>query len=456
MDRQFPPLFDPTNNSPNYLLWRSIVLAFFENFKFNYVSLGALPRPESADEVHPTQILESLPYYQPRDYYFGEKNHVHFNEFMAYGLPLTDYPMDGLTAPHHFTLEQYTFIWRTPLLSISNWDETFPLIFSTEHNFFLESCNATFLADPEYLREQKYPILVPEHGKYFTKKFFEDHGLPLSLLRQNFALPGLNFCLKIFQESVLIMGGLTEIFGPSKDGRIDFLLKHWDYPNGKNLAGLSPYRLNILAFLYLSLHPAATVLCYGLYRNKYGLATDKRSAFYVRTDRGLIALKDYLKELVNAYIAEINASLKSGADQEEARELISAALDLARMFGVGYKTEDKKGENPHINAPVDFTPIDLNPALKEINFVVEHAPTSPLWRIFYDFCGEWWNKEEIDQVLSGKGPHWERLKKQPRSVAVRTFNKLAAVFWRENIGRLKLAPKTLSAIKETCRNILDQ
>ena len=451
---RFPPLFDPADKSPNYLTWRSIVLALFENFKFNYVSLGTLPKPEVESDIHPAQLLAALPYYQPKEHYFGEKGHVHFNEFIAYGLPLTDYPMDGLTAPHHFTLEQYQFIWKTPLINVSNWEETFPLIFSTEHNFFLESCNSTFLEDPEYLGDQAYPAIVLEHDKYFTAKFFKANNLPQTLLRKNFSAPTLNFCLKIFQESVLIMGGLTELFGSDKNKQLEFL-KKWDYPGGERTKGASLFRLNLLAFLYLSLHPAATVLCYGLYRNKYGLATDRRSAFYVRTEKGLVALKDFLKEQVYAYINTLNNDLKTGGDTVEIVNNINAALDLARMFGIGYTTEAKKGENPHINAPVDFTPSNLNPALKEVNFVVEHSPNSPLWRIFYDFCGEWWNSEEIEQVITAKGPHWERLKTQPRSVAVRLFNKIAAEFWRKNLDRLQPPANLLPGLKENIRKILD-
>jgi hypothetical protein len=459
----FTSLFEKDNENENYLRWESIILALFENFKFNYEVLGTLPLPQAKNDIHPSLFLKAFTFYGSQEYYFGEKNHVHFNRYLAYGKNSTHYPTGKQMAYHHFTLETYQHIWLTPLYYISNWQETFPLIFSTQDNYFMESCNATFLFEEKYLKPQNYPLFHSLHEKYFTEKFFLENKIPASLLIHDFnieelkipeeIIKTLNFCLKIFFEAALIQFSLQEIFGlfSNKEEMLKYLLENWVYPNGKKISGLSLYQLNLLSFLYLSLHPAATALCYGLYRTKYLITETHRTEFFVPVGDQIISLKDFLKEQIQTYVNFLNNCLFDKKNVQNITTInnhINAVLDLARMFGIGYKTTPEKGVNVHLNSPVDFSPKNMSPHLKSVNFIVEHTPTSPLWRIFYDFCGEWWNKEEIDQVLIGEGTHWERLKNSPRSLAVHIFHKYAANFWKENLEASKCPAKIKNYIKE--------
>ena len=465
----FPALFDPAEEKkPNYLLWQALVLAFFESFKFNYETLGSKPAPHDKIDIHPDYFLKHLKPYKPQQHYFDEKSHVHFNSFIGYGNKGTGYPMGNTAASHHFTLEAYQKTWFTPLLYLANWQETFPLLFATDHNYFMESCNSFFLKNNAYLIDQEYPIRCQKHQEFFTPEYFQATNLPSSLLIKNFSpqtkgvsipdktIKTLNFCLKIFQTAVLVQGALIEIFGKSDE--VNHLLDNWDPPNGKKLTGLSYFRLNLLSFLYLSLHPAATVLCYGLYRNKYGVSQSHRTAFYVRDDNKVIALKDFLKHHLHFFINLMNKYLQenNNGDSQEIITKINAALDLARMFGLGYQTNQEKGENIHKNIPVNFQPTIIAPELKSINFIVEHSENSPLWKIFYSYCGEWWTKDEIEDVLVGQGKNWERLKNSPRSVAVNIFHKLAAYYWQENLAKLDFPDKIRNSISKRYLSIIRQ
>lgn len=469
----YSPLFANENDAASYSTWESIVLGLFENFKFNYELLGTEPQPQEKGDVHPYYFLKEIRSYVASQYFFQEKNHVHFNSFLAYGNKFTAYPMGESQAYHHFTLETYQFVWHAPLLLISNWQETFPLVFSVKNNYFLESCNAAFLNDNRYLDGQEYPIICKQHGKYFNDSYFNLVSLPPSLLLKTFdimdkkikiqdtLIKTLNFCLKIFYASTLIQASLMEIFGSSSNKlmQIENLKDNWQYPSGENIKGLSLYKLNLLSFLYLSLHPAATVLCYGLYRNKYGVMQSHRTAFYVRDNGKIMALKDFLSYQVQTYICFLNDFLLANplADEALVNEIIlkvKAALDLARIYGIGYETNAEKGKNVHLNSPKDFKPLNLSPILRDINFIVEHFPASPFWRIFYDYSGQWWGKEEMEEVLLGRGENWEKLKNLPRSFAVHIFHKITARFWEKTLSSLNLPPKMTSVITNRYKQVL--
>ncbi|MBN2058443.1 MAG: hypothetical protein JW782_06590 [Candidatus Saganbacteria bacterium] len=465
----FPALFSKKETGSSYRHWRSITLALFENFKFNYEYLGTGVEPQSRTDIHASHYLKQLPGYKAEPLYFGEKHHVHANSFLAYGNRLTGYPMGNKNiASHHFTLETYQYIWYAPLNFISNWQETFPLVFSLDHNYFMESCNGTFLQDDRYLQDQAYPCPAPEHKKYFTSKFFTGASLPGTLLLNGFSIDGiglpdttirtLNFCLRIFQVASLMQAALMEIFGPStnKSDQVKHLRDHWSYPDGKNVKDVSLYRLNILAFLYLSMHPAVTALCYGLYRNKYGVKQTHRTAFFVPTRSGPVALKDFLAGEISAYIEQLNQALKSKTrpNSKVIPTKISAALDLARMFGIGYQTNQQKGVNVHKNAPYDFRPKNLAPELRSLDFIAEHSENSPLWRIFYDYSGEWWSNKQIEQLLEGQGPEWEELRSVPRSLAVHLFHQIAAHFWKDTLDRLNYPERLNKLIRARYQKIL--
>jgi hypothetical protein len=125
------------------------------------------------------------------------------------------------------------------------------------------------------------------------------------------------------------------------------------------------------------------------------------------------------------------------------------------MFGVGYRTNQEKGANIHRNVPVDMKPENIHNQLSNINYIIEHDERSPLWRIFYDYCGEWWSHEEMGQIILGKGDHWERLREQPRSLLVHIFHSYAAYFFRENIESIKLSDKIKSRIIGLYKKILN-
>ncbi|MFC1617132.1 hypothetical protein ACFL2K_02830 [Candidatus Margulisiibacteriota bacterium] len=365
---RFPSIYMDQEKKQNQI-WLSYILGLFQQYKFNYEN---------------------------------------FNKFFAEpGVKTSGYPMaDGQIADHHLTLEAYHYYWVMPLKYITNEKETFPLLFS-EENFFEQGCKG------EFGREQKYPIYHELHKKYFTKEFFQTNDLPISLLELDFGDQFLNFCLRIFWTAILLLGIMQDIF---------LELDKWEPINGENVKKLDSFQLNLLAFLYLTFHPTATLLCYGLYRNKYGIKTNERTTIYFQKQGQFYALKDYLKVVVKEYI--------ENAPETKAK----AAVALAEMFGVGYTTSAKKKENVHLNTPYAFG-----------NYVVEHNPKSPLWRLFYEFGGEWWSREEMDQIVAGKGEHWEKWKTNKRALFVHYCHQYAAKYWQENLEKL---PKEFKKAKE--------
>lgn len=419
----------------------SLILALFENFKFNYESLGKLPRPLDASDVHPYDYLKHFDAYTRKDHYFEEKNHVHFNSFIAYNKPFTAYPMKSAAACHHFTLEQYQYLWGSALFDISDWKETAPLIFSVDNNYFMESCNAAFLLDDRYLDPNSYPASHSLHKNCYSEDMFKKMRVPRSLLMKSFQLEGvempddsirtLNFCLRIFHVSYSILCALDELFGNNNDQALRHI-DQWRYPHGEKIRKVPLFKLNILSFLYLSMHPMATALCYGLYRNKYGIDQTHRTMFYVRTREDYFPLKDFLLSKAKEYLAATNLQLNH-ADNDRAKKIRKktiACLDLLRMFGCGYSTDNLKGKNTHINSPVDLEPEIKHPVLDDVDFVVQHDERSPLWRIFYDYCGQWWDIEEISRVISGKTDYLSK-NSTLRNLAVNMMSNNAAHYWKD-------------------------
>lgn len=438
---QFPPLFI-NDRSGSYRIWESIALGLFQQFKFNYENLGTNLKPEKDGDIMPYAVWDRL----DMPFYFGETKRVHFNRYYAYGGGVTGYPMANNTiASHHFTLETYSFHWPFPAMSFLNKEEAFPYIFSTEENFFMEGCNGTFLHDDKYLLPQDYPVYHPSHQAFFEEEAFLRRGLDPRLLIRDFSLVSygikmddkivriLHFALRMFWMSVLFLGVMEMLFGQkrSDEEKIEYLKFFWSPNDGKNSLEIGSYRLNVLSFLYLSFHPVATLLCYGLYRDKYGINQGERTTIYVKYGGKDYAFKDLLRETIREYIDLINGNVGSFKNQSNCSDLVSSALSLAAMYGVGYKTISKKNENIHIDSPVDFKPKDLAPELSKVDFWVSHAPQSPLWRIFYEFGGDWWTREEILQVMSAEGEAWERLRKTPRSFFVNYCHVYAAKFWAE-------------------------
>jgi len=462
---QFDPLFINSNNE-EHQKWESIVRGLFNQYKFNFENLGTSLAPQDRHDFPAYTVYPKL----KAKTYFGEKKRVHFNRFYTHLGDYTGYPMaDNTVAYHHFTLESYHLFWIAPLNMISNAEETFPLVFDTTENFFMEGCNQTFLKDKKYSVPQEYPVYHSNHENYFTKRFFQKNKLSPGLLLNNYDLSKygvihppedintLHFALRLFWISVLLLGSMQEIFGPGKKktDKIRFLEEHWTPQHGKYSSNIDEYRLNVLSFLYLTFHPVATLLCYGLYRDKYGINQGVRTTLYIKSEGKSYAFRDYLKLVIKRYIESINQrALECPQHARELKPAIKSVISLAGMFGIGYSTYSEKKKNIHINSPCNFTPHNLSSHIAGVNYIVEHNPHSPLWRLFYEFGGDWWSANEIKEVAAGEGKHWQRLKGIPRSRFVHYCHTYAALYWEKNVDQLTMPPRAKDIISQNIRNIL--
>lgn len=422
---------------------RAVHLALAEQFKFNFETLGLTPAELDPDDIHAVRFLKLLPQFHPRDIEFGETKHVHFNRHLAFGGPVTGYPLpSGVLTDHHFTFETYECLWPFALFEFSAISETAPLVFATDRNFFMECCNATFLSDPSYQKWVGYPIYAPAHAPIFSESGFQALGISPDVLTPGFQMPDLpiasetlatlNFCQQLFFSATLILWGLQQFFGADIGQSPAFLHSHWHPISGENRGRFSSYDQHFLAYLYLVIHPAATLLAYGVYRNKYGVESSHRTTLFVQEGERVLALKDRLKLATQDYLSTIETAPHISMDiQEKAR----AAIHLGQLFGIGYSTVPEKGQNPHWNTPHTFDAPRL--AHLGMKVTVEHDVSSPLWRLFYDYAGEWWTIDQIQQIAAGQGPEWTEFQQHPRAAAIHCSHQIVAAFWQQHLDKIQ-------------------
>lgn len=422
---------------------RAILLALSEQFKFNFEALGSAPPETDSDDIHADRFLKLLPSYHPQATYFGETRHVHFNRHLAFGGPVTGYPLpSGVMTDHHFTFETYECLWPFAMFEFMAIADAAPLIFPTDRNFFMECCNSTFLTDPAYRGWMGYPIYTAAHALIFSESSFDRFGMSPSLLTPGFqipeipmlpsTIPTLNFCQQLLFSATLILWGLQEFFGPVLSESADFLTAEWDPKIGEKRHSVSLYDRHLLSYLYLVIHPVSTLLTYGVYRNKYGVETSHRTTLFVQQGDQTLALKELLRLEIQQYLSAIEAAPTISF---EWLEKAKAAVQLGQLFGLGYGTVPEKGQNPHWNIPHTFTA----PRLKQmgLNLTVNHDPTSPLWRIFYDYAGDWWTPDQIQQIAAGAGPEWDMRHRHPRALAIHYSHQIVGTFWQQNLDKIQ-------------------
>ena len=368
-----------------YEFFEQLAKKLFEHFKYQYEVLSPVVLPENEDDIHIYQYikkaaekeiinLDGTKYIVPESgCIFNEKRHVHFTRFHAFGGINTPFPLGKSMANHHLTLEDYVLSLKYPLFKFAYNEEIIPYVFPTDHNYFLESANNCFMDDNKYDVKPNPIIYHSMHKEIYTPKYFNDklNVSPILLsFKTNISTKfvkilsrgknvkynrTINFALQLLYSSILILSGFVDIFGSSRN-RSEMLLnlnENWTYPNGRKIKGINIYHLNILSFLYLTFHPTATVLGYGLYRNKYGVNSKSahRTAFYLTDDKIVIALKDYVSKVVKEKINEYSLDLKYIEDNELINDykdyikeiilLIKALLIIASYYGTGYKTEKR-------------------------------------------------------------------------------------------------------------------
>lgn len=422
---------------------RAIHLALAEQFKFNFETLGTFPAEKDPDDTHAVRFLKLFPGFQPREVEFGETRHVHFNRHLAYGGGVTGYPLpSGVMMDHHFTLETYECLWPFSMFEFTSIAHTAPLIFATDRNFFMECCNGTFLTDPAYLRWLGYPIYAPEHAPIFSDNGVARLGISPSILTPGFGLPDiklnsstlatLNFCQQLFFSATLILWGINEFFGSDFSQSPNYLIDQWHPIRGENRSAISLQDRHFLAYLYLVMHPSATLLGYGIYRSKYGVESSHRTTLFVSEGDRVLALKERLKLAIQDYLTVIESGEHISTD---AVEKVQAAIQLGQYYGIGYATVPEKGQNPHYDVPFTFKAPRL--AQLGLTLTVRHDPSSPFWRIFYDYCGDWWTSDQIQQMAAGEGPEWTHFRSHPRAVAIHCAHQTAAQFWIHHADKIQ-------------------
>ncbi|MFH1683434.1 MAG: hypothetical protein ABIA67_00980 [Candidatus Margulisiibacteriota bacterium] len=457
-------------SAQGYRAWESLSRKFFEFFKYLYEPLGAQPQPVNDKDMHIYPLLKkaakaramnlngsliNLP--DGRDP-FGEETHSHLTRAYVFGSPITGYELsNGCLGGFHTSGFEGKLAFKVPLFNFASSSEIIPLVFPTDNNYFEESANKTFLDDPRYDQKPDFPIYHPDHRKVFTASFFaEKLRLSPDLLEVNFghkntrdkkALRTLNFALKILYSAALLQSGLIDVFGPSLDKTkmTAFLEKNWRYGKGKPAKQINCYHLNLLNFLITVGHQVSYALCYGLYRNKYGMRTDdaQHGSWYFGRDKDRQPFKEFLASQIRIKVAEwvkeINAIEKNGANKQDANEwkkLINCAVKLGSLFGVAYQTESEKGKNVHYLTPVDFEPSGTGKLAKQgVNFIARHDPKSPFWRIWYSYLGKYWKgKKFFKAITEGKGKTWKSIKSSPLARLYNIGQEYSRYFWKDYFG----------------------
>lgn len=459
--QQKPTIYKCYDNESEvgYELFSSISTKFFEQFKYLYqcyadplnkqqniayaYDLLKLARDNGFKNLDGSDVRLTA---SVKDV-FGEDNQSNMQLFFLTGKSFDLYQNKGFTSYLHNTGLENFAAKQNPISSFSDPIEVIPYILTTDHNFYTEITNMSFLNDKRYDNSAQQPIYNKLHNAVYTKEYLAKVNLDAVILDADFkcneesneqyvkAIRTVNFGLRIFYSTLLIMSGFTDLLGTSTSrlNMIEFINSNWGLGKNNKTLGINSFHLHILNYLLSASHIVSYMITYCLYRDKYG----KNSPDSVHTSCYLgknkkSSFKDLLNREIKFLLKEWSLQLEKGYDEQIILN-IRAVLYLASLWGVAYETEGIVGKNNHKFLNVDYSSyLFENDYINNINPVVRHNPNSPLWKLWENYAGKfWYSKKENDAIFYGKGKTWRKNKSNPRAHIYHVGQSWSCQYWHE-------------------------
>jgi hypothetical protein len=471
-----------------YNKFESIAKKLFEQFKFLYEVYGKNPAAENQNDIHAYSFLLEA---QKKGYTnldgspirltqqgkdpFGETSHAHYQRLFLTGAPFTSYQNDGFCSfLHNNGYEIFTGAFA-PLTSFAETGPVVPYIFPTDHNYYTEITNLSYLNDARYDSTNKKPIYHPAHAEVFSEAYFKKIRLNTCLLKAVFqktnnatqkethAIRTLNFALALLNSMILIQSAYIDMFGFSitKKNMVAYIKKNWLYPKGLKTQGINKFHLHILNYLFSAGHAVSYLTCYCLYRHKFRDEPPDPGHTSCYPDKNIKnSFKDLLEEQIKVALTLWSKKLaefkNKSKETEQILTNIQAAVELASLFGAGYETKPTLGKNFNFSIEKDFGKYCKGTErFGSLNFIVKYNPASPLWKFWYIYCGRYWANKNVNmQIFKGRGRYWKMYnKKHPRAWLYHTGYQYSTGFWKDCFQDfLKKQPHT--HLKNELKNFL--